>query len=696
MKPTQTQIFGYLSGPMSEPRAKFAICAEDAIVLSNSETNLNADIHPSATLSTFGRDWIVLVLLVAGLGARASSVLPLSLDGQIHASDAVFRGTVLRVELFRSAADGIIYTRTALRVDEGFKGILPPVINVVHRGGTVGRIGLSDGLSPQFRVGEERLLFVMRRGDGTLFATQGEATATRLRREKNGALARGHADLLEQIRQKTRFGQIPGADVTDQTATVSPYGVFLEPAGDIGGPSTNGLLVDAFNVPARFVLPDRGEPIPYLVDATFLPTGISEAQALNAVSNAMSVWSLASTFKFTYAGMQDFGTNADSIDTGDGIFRIQLHDNYNVITSPNILGIGGSWNDSSILANAGWGSGGRVGGTEFNRGVNGFVILKHTNVVMQTLSTFTEVLTHEVGHVLGLAHSSNVVTNDPVLTNSIMYYLAHADGRGAALNSYDTNVVALVHPANTPPWTFNRVIDVTTAASTPNVPGINEVEFHGYDLQSTNLVIATNEQSSINGDFALSGNKIKYTPRSYWADSNRTDPDTSSGSYSYKDIIYSRLSDGTNASPYAIIRVISFRGEGAAPLDGIPDYWRMNFFGHTDPQAGDLSRGTDDPDGDGLNNLQEYIAGMNPKDAASAQRITSFNLSSLQFQAKAYELYEVLGSTNLTTWTRVAAFEPTTASIQVRTNLPQTNITAVISNLPTSGQRMFFRILKVP
>ena len=47
------------------------------------------------------------------------------------------------------------------------------------------------------------------------------------------------------------------------------------------------------------------------------------------------------------------------------------------------------------------------------------------------------------------------------------------------------------------------------------------------------------------------------------------------------------------------------------------------YFGHIDPQTGDKSRATDDADGDGMNNLQEFKAGTDPKNANSAFRITS-------------------------------------------------------------------------
>ncbi len=86
--------------------------------------------------------------------------------------------------------------------------------------------------------------------------------------------------------------------------------------------------------------------------------------------------------------------------------------------------------------------------------------------------------------------------------------------------------------------------------------------------------------------------------------------------------------------------------------DGIPDWWMIEYFGHPTGQAGDLSLTQDDADGDGMSNLQEYLAGTDPTNPNSllalsiTTDVTGTNLF-LGWSAVTGKNYQVLSATNL-------------------------------------------------
>jgi hypothetical protein len=69
---------------------------------------------------------------------------------------------------------------------------------------------------------------------------------------------------------------------------------------------------------------------------------------------------------------------------------------------------------------------------------------------------------------------------------------------------------------------------------------------------------------------------------------------------------------GTASGGFVGVYELGVYGFTDTDNDGIPDAWMVKYFGHPTGQASDKSLATDDPDGDGLTNLQEYQAGTNP------------------------------------------------------------------------------------
>jgi hypothetical protein len=84
-----------------------------------------------------------------------------------------------------------------------------------------------------------------------------------------------------------------------------------------------------------------------------------------------------------------------------------------------------------------------------------------------------------------------------------------------------------------------------------------------------------------------------------------------------------RACNACAASPYSYGSASANTSTVDGDCDGIPNSWMLQYFGHPTGQASDHSRAADDADGDGLANLQEYLAGTDPTNSTSAFRITS-------------------------------------------------------------------------
>jgi alpha-amylase len=126
--------------------------------------------------------------------------------------------------------------------------------------------------------------------------------------------------------------------------------------------------------------------------------------------------------------------------------------------------------------------------------------------------------------------------------------------------------------------------------------------------------------------------------------------------------------------------------------DGIPDWWTLAYFNHPTGQNADNSLANQDADGDGISNLQEFLAGTDPTDPTSVFRITNISIFgndvAVTWTTQPNKTNQLERSSNLGTnasWFNVGPFTIGTGSPVTQTDF------GAATNPPA-----FYRVLLVP
>jgi hypothetical protein len=382
------------------------------------------------------------------LDARAASAtiaVPVPETSLAADAEAIVVGRVTRIASRWDAGRGQILTSITVDVHEVLKGQVGDAgITVRQVGGTVGDLVSWVHGSPEFERGEWVLLFLDAHADGTpriahlyqgKFSITADASTGEIlaHRDPNPhgvhvLRPRGAAprdlwrldDLKALVRQHAARGG--GRRRLRPDATVDP--AVTETTGSftfIGRAS-------------RWFEPDDGQPVVMYTNQDGEPS--APTRGFDQVRDALAAWSAVAGASLR---MEDGGfTTARGI-VADGVNTVSFRDPLRQVSPPSdchgILAVGGFFGSTRESRS--------VNGKTFYRIVEGDTTMNDgwdgCGTFYETYANFAEVVTHELGHVLGFDHSRDATAT--------MYSRAHFDGRGASLMADDMAGVRFAYPA---------------------------------------------------------------------------------------------------------------------------------------------------------------------------------------------------------------------------------------------------------
>jgi hypothetical protein len=372
-------------------------------------------------------------------------------------SRAIVTGKVIGLSTRVDNNTGRVYTYIRLELDTVLKGaITDREIVLKELGGETRDHGTLIFGMPHFEPGQQVLLYLNTWPDGALRVHQGflgkfdinidtstgrpvverrledsnvvimAAASSGTNRSDLDAYTQMVADLSAANRKRMRvFGQkyYSGAPMLSQPTElqadareeIAPQWVLLNPAS-----------------PSRWFEADSNQPVVFFVNPTGAP---SFAQFPADVQTAMDAWSTAGgSIRVTYGGT----TTGCGVLLADGINTISFNncDSYFTVSQScaGLLAVSGIVRYIPTQTKT-------VGGTTYGKAVeanmsfNPYALCNFTNNCQ-----LQEVATHEMGHALGLGHTTD--------TNATMFPYVHFDNRCAGLMPDDVQGITAIYPGS--------------------------------------------------------------------------------------------------------------------------------------------------------------------------------------------------------------------------------------------------------
>jgi hypothetical protein len=393
--------------------------------------------------------FVPALLLVLATSARSATFLVPSDRELIRAAKAIVLATAGQSE-GRRAPGGWLETVTALHVDDAIKGPVTAgeTIYVTELGGKVGTIRYLVPGSPTYAPGERVLLFLdtNARGEWVSRAMAVGKFVLRGDRVLRGQLCGWNYDGTahdEPVRSGEKFLAFV-RDISRGRAAKEDYVVAnVAAAGEVNASAS----------PSSYVLQWPGAQGNLGIRWNRFPTAVvfyshgtqpgAPGGGVVAAQRGLSAWTSdgGSNIVYTYGGTTSIGSAGFATNVGDATNVILFNDPAEEIpgaftgSGGDVLGVGGGWFEDASLADTH-----SFGGERF------YTIFEADLVVQNGIfgaglagNGFDHLVTHELGHTLGIRHSDTAAA---IMYQSVNF---NSDPYGSTLQAWDREAIGAVY-----------------------------------------------------------------------------------------------------------------------------------------------------------------------------------------------------------------------------------------------------------